>query len=212
MATSDFEHPSRESHTLTSAVPDAPEERSVFRLAQLILLLEIADFQNVSMKTVDRIGLLDFLSANPFIVASGDDSKDRVDRLKLRLAGFSERQLSYASTGERFVSRRRRIQHDMALLVSYGLVTIEAKGYKLTSTGARLATELTSMYADSYREAAAIVLKRLGRLSDKRLTEQSTEWLGRSWLLIDFTDDVAETVPSRRFVKRARRRIIGREQ
>lgn len=54
-----------------------------------------------------------------------------------------------------------------------------------------------SLYADAYREAARVVLKRLSRLTDRKLTEAADDWLGRSWLFIDVLDDVAETVPGR---------------
>jgi hypothetical protein len=182
-------------HPLSSAVPGAPEDREVFRLAQLALLLEVADEVKVPVSTVDRLGFYDFFSANPFVVVSGQDERDVADRLALRLAGFSDRQLSYASTGQRFASRRRRLQHDLSLLLAYGLATIGASGYLLTTAGRTTAEGLTSVYADSYREAARVVLRRLRRLSDRRLAQSAADWLGRSWLLIDLLDDITETTP-----------------
>jgi len=182
-------------HGLSAAVPGSPEDRHVFRLAQLTLLLDVAEGNQTPVKTVDRLGLYDFFAANPFVVTSGDSDRDADDRLALRLAGFSNRQLSYASTGQRFASRRRRLQHDLSLLVAYGLVTIASNGYVLTPLGSRITEQLTSVYADAYREAARVVLQRLGRLSDRRLTENATEWLGRSWLLVDLLDDISETTP-----------------
>jgi hypothetical protein len=180
---------------LSSSTPASPEDRLIFRLAQLTLLLETAEEQNVKIGTVDRLGYYDFFSANPFVVVQGEEERDRADRLRLRLAGFSENQLSYASVGQRFVSRRRRIQHDLALLLGYGIVAITEDGYRLTEPGKGIAHNLTSVYADQYREAVAVVLRRLSRLSDKRLTENARRWLGREWLLIDLLDDVRETVP-----------------
>ncbi|GAA5118634.1 hypothetical protein GCM10025762_35520 [Haloechinothrix salitolerans] len=180
---------------LSSAIPDSPEDRQVFRLAQLTLLLDIAVGEGVPVRTVDRLGFYDFFSANPFVVTSGEGERDAADRLSLRLAGFSDRQLSYVSTGQRFASRRRRLQHDLALLVAYGLVAVDNRGYRLTPSGRELAAALTSVYADAYRDAARVVLRRLKRLSDSKLTECAQEWLGRSWLLIDVLDDVAETTP-----------------
>jgi hypothetical protein len=180
---------------LSAAVPDGPEDRQVFRLAQLTLLLEVAAEEQAPVRSVDRLGFYDFFSANPFVVLSGDDRRDVADRLTLRLAGFSDRQLSYASTGQRFASRRRRLQHDLSLLVAYGLVTIESGSYELTTIGGALAERLTSVYADAYREAGRVVLKRLKRLSDSNLKKNAEEWLGKSWLLIDVLDDVAEATP-----------------
>jgi hypothetical protein len=205
-AHTDHEH-SESVHGLSSAVPGAPEDREVFRLAQLTLLLEVAEDHRIPVRTVDRLGFYDFFSANPFIVITGEENRDVADRLALRLAGFSDRQLSYASTGQRFASRRRRLQHDLSLLLAYGLVAIGGGGYVLTPLGRTVAAGLTSIYADGYREAAGVVLRRLGRLSDRRLAQSAAAWLGRSWLLIDFLEDIAETTPSA--VSPRRRRVRG---
>lgn len=180
---------------LSAAVPDGPEDRQVFRLAQLTLLLQVAGAESAPVRSVDRLAFYDFFSANPFVVASGGTPRDDNDRLTLRLAGFSDRQLSYASTGQRFASRLRRLQHDLSLLVAYGLVTIDNEGYGLTEAGKTIASQFNSVYADSYREGARVVLARLKRLSDRNLKRNADEWLGRSWLLIDVLDDVLEATP-----------------
>jgi hypothetical protein len=185
-----------EAHNLSSAVPGTPEDHQAFRLAQLTLLLEVAGNEQVPVRTVDRLGFYDFFSANPFVVTSGQDDQDAADRLTLRLAGFTDRQLSYSSTGQRFASRRRRLQHDLSLLIAYDLVAIGSGQYVLTPSGRTIAEELTSAYADAYREAASVVLQRLGRLPDRRLTTRAEEWLGHPWLLVDLLDDVAETTPA----------------
>jgi hypothetical protein len=181
---------------LSAAVPVAPEDRQVFRLAQLVLLLETAAANQVGVRTVDRLGFYDFFAANPFVVTEGEDNRDSADRLALRLAGFTDRQLSYASTGQRFASRRRRLQHDLALLLAYKLAVVSPTGYVLTSDGQAVAEGLTSIYADAYRQAALVVLRRLGRMSDRQLTESAGRWLGQSWLLIDLLDDIEETTPN----------------
>jgi hypothetical protein len=187
-------HPSSISD-LSAPVPGVPEDRQVFRLAQLALLLQVAEDNRAPVRTVDRLGIYDFLAANPFVVTAGDERRDEEDRLALRLAGFTDGQLSYASTGQRFASRRRRLQHDLSLLLAYGLTVIESDGYVLTSLGRAVAEGLTSVYADAYREAAQVVLRRLGRLTDRRLAENVEKWLGQDWLLIDLFDDIAETTP-----------------
>lgn len=179
--------------SLSSAVPQAPEEHPIFRLAQLVLLLEIASADAVAVPTVDRLGFYDFFSANPFVVTSGHSDRDSEDKLTLRLAGFSCQQLSYAATGQRFASRRRRLQYDLSLLVAYGLVRISDDGYDLTESGRDLSSQLTSTYADGYRQSARVVLTRLKRLSDAQLIKQAQAWLGQSWLLIDVLEDVDET-------------------
>jgi hypothetical protein len=183
-------------HSLSDAVPGTPDDRQVFRLAQLALLLEVAYENRIPIRTIDRLGFYDFFSANPFVVTSGTDDRDKTDRLTLRLAGFTDRQLAYASTGQRFASRRRRLQHDLSLLIAYDVVAATSRGYVLSPMGREIAEGLTSMYAEAYREAAQVILRRLGKLSDRRLKEYVEDWLGRSWLLIDLLDDVTETTPN----------------
>jgi hypothetical protein len=191
---------------LSGPVPWVPEDRQVFRLAQLALLLQVAGRNGTAVRTVDRLGLYDFFAANPFMIASVKDGKDDEDRLTLRLAGFTEQQLSYASAGQRFASRRRRLQYDMALLIAYQLTTIDGTGYVLTEMGLNMVDQLDSVYADAYRDSAAVVLRRLGKLSDRRLNEAAEKWLGQSWLLLDFLDDISETVPDNAAKQRAEER------
>jgi hypothetical protein len=180
---------------LSGAVPAPPEDRTVFRLAQLALLLDVAAEVGAQIRSVDRLGLYDFLAANPFIVTSGDARQDDADRLAYRLAGFTDMQLSYASAGQRFASRRRRLQHDISLLIAYRLASIGQSGYLLTDIGHYLAQQMNSVYADAYRTSAGVVLRKLGKLSDRRLNAAADQWLGKSWLLIDFLEDIKETVP-----------------
>jgi hypothetical protein len=189
-----YDHPGAISD-LSAPIPGVPEDRQIFRLAQLALLLQVAGDNQASVRTVDRLGIYDFFAANPFVVTAGDERRDEEDRLALRLAGFTDRQLSYASTGQRFASRRRRLQHDLSLLLAYGLTVISSEGYVLTPLGRAIAEGLASVYADAYREAAQVVLRRLGRLTDRKLAERVEKWLGQDWLLIDLLDDIAETTP-----------------
>ena len=183
---------------LTSPVPFVPEERVVFRLAQLLLLLEGVEAAGITIPSVDRLAHYEFFAANPFVVVSTDAARDAFDRTRLRLAGFINQQLSYASTGQRFYTRRQKLQNDLAILVSYGLVRIGVSGYELTDRGRQVSAQLSSVYATSYRESVDIVVRRLSRLSDKRLIESAHRWLGHSWLLIDLLDDVTESSPSTR--------------
>ncbi|WP_338069306.1 hypothetical protein, partial [Streptomyces antimycoticus] len=86
-----------------------PEDEVTFRLAQLLLLLDAVAEQDVKGASLERIGYYDFLSANPFLVVDSDGREGNM----LRLAGFDPRVLSYASSSQRFTSRRERIQHDL---------------------------------------------------------------------------------------------------
>lgn len=191
-------HEELESASLSAAVPSAPEDRIIFRLAQLVLLMDVAADAKVAIPTIDRLSYYDFFAANPFVVIGDAGARDEPDRVALLLAGFTQRQLSYATTGQRFASRRQRIRHDVALLVAYGLASISETGYAATAAGSTIARQFVSVYADSYRLAAGIVLRRLKSLSDARLRDSAERWLGRPWLLLDLFDDVTEQASTTR--------------
>jgi hypothetical protein len=172
---------------------EGPDSHLFFRLGQLQLLLVVADSLELSVKSIDRLAYYDFFAANPYAMLDGaNPDRDTHDRLSLQLAGFKEGQLSYSAIGHRFANRRSRIRHDLALLVAYGLAKVEPDRYGPSEKGRKLVEELSTVYADAYRAGAEIALSRLVRLSDRRLTEKTEEWLGKSWLLLDFLDDVKE--------------------
>jgi hypothetical protein len=169
-----------------------PEQNTTFRLARLLLLLDVAREQGRQVASIDRLAYYEFFADSPFIVIEGDSSRDRTDRATVELAGFSSIQLGYASSGQRFLSRRRRLQHDLARLVALGLATLGSTGYLITDRGAEVAEQFRSIYADSYRQSAEIILRRLVPLSGRRLEAKAEEWLGHSWLLVDLLDDVTD--------------------
>lgn len=170
---------------------EGPEERTVFRLAQLSLLLAAAEDTGAKLTNLDRLAYFDFFAANPFIVLDGESAeKDARDRLTLRLAGFTEGQLTYGAVGHRFATRRERIRHDLALLVARGLAQVLPDRYAITPSGAEFASALKTVYAEAYRTAASIVFKRFGGLSETRLRAKAEKLLGAPWLLIDFLADV----------------------
>lgn len=171
-----------------------PENNGTFRKARMLLLLDVARTEGRAVASIDRLGFYEFFADNPFIVVDTDSRRDVIDRMKIELAGFSRVQLSYASSGQRFVSRRRRLQHDIARLVSRGLVTLGREGYAITDRGGQLAGDLRTVYADNYRISAEIVLRRLSGMSNRGLTEAVERWLGRSWLLVDLLEDVHDVV------------------
>ncbi|MGV9760947.1 ABC-three component system middle component 2 [Streptomyces tricolor] len=165
-----------------------PEDDPAFRLAQLLLLLEVIHSNGWSVG-LDRLGMLDFFAANPFlIIDKGDPAYKR-----LVLAGFAAKPITYASPGQRFATRRSRIQHDLSLLVSYALAKVEVKeGFRtfaITPKGVATAHELCSLYADSYRNSAEVIGARLHRLSDKKLQENCRTWLRADPALLDLYDN-----------------------
>lgn len=169
-----------------------PERNSNFRIARLLLLLDVAHENGRQVASIDRLAYYEFFADNPFIVIAGDKSRDRADRATVELAGFSQIKLGYASSGHRFLSRRRRLRHDLARLVALGLTTLGSTGYLITDRGSELAGQFRSSYADGYRLSAEIILRRLVPLSGKRLEENAEDWLGHSWLLLDLLDDITD--------------------
>lgn len=167
---------------LSGARPVAPEEHVLFRLAQLLLLLRVVGGPGRPGVGLERLGYYDFFAANPFLVVPTDNAEERA---QLHLAGFDERQLSYAATGPRFANRRRRLQHDVALLVAYDLGQLQADGWILTTRGATVADQLTALYAQQYMTGAEVVVRHLFRLSDTALARQAGQMLRNPGLLLD---------------------------
>ncbi|MFE5484149.1 ABC-three component system middle component 2 [Streptomyces sp. NPDC056527] len=154
-----------------------PEDQVTFRLAQLLLLLDAVAGQDAKGASLERLGYYDFLSANPFLVVASDGREGSL----LRLAGFDPQVLSYASSSQRFTSRRERIQHDLALLVAYGCCEVHNRNgsfvYSISNRGRELGACFTATYAASFTTAASIVVRHLRKLSDKALREQTARWL-----------------------------------
>lgn len=153
-----------------------PEDDVIFRLAQLLLLLASLGRLGQRGISLERLGSYDFLVANPLLVLTDEND---ADRRRLLMAGFDGRALSYASPAHRFTTRRERLQHDLALLVAYGLVapTVDKSVlYAITRDGRDLADRFTAVYARSYRLSAELLVHRLSRMSDKRLREAIGTW------------------------------------
>jgi hypothetical protein len=147
-----------------------------FRVACLTLLLDVAADVSPSGVDADRLAVFDFLATNPLLLAGDEDGPDRA---RLRLAGFDDRALSYASAAQRFITRCQCLPDDLAWLVSYGLVEVildKRARYRLTPVGQRTARSFNSMYARAFREAAAVVLSRLRHTPDPGLAEVMRQW------------------------------------
>ena len=157
-----------------------PEDDVIFRLAQLLLLLESLRRNEISGATLERLSYYDFLVANPLLVLTNEDDPDR---LRLLMVGFDSRALMYASPSQRFTSRRERLQHDLSHLVAYGLATPQVDQgvlYSITQEGRSLADRFTAIYSRAYYSSADILVKRLSKLSDKRLRENAQDWISVS--------------------------------
>ncbi len=182
--------PSRVALVGDDRLPLRPELLRQFRLARLLVLLDVAT-QQKPLRPIDieRLALYDFFAANPFLIFDQEDA----DRQDIILAGFNANSLSYNSSAQRFTNRRARLQHDLTLLIAYGLVaaeTVQSRvAYRVTERGSAIAKELRALYAVAYRESASIVIRRLNKLSDKRLREQARRWLQAEGFLIDIYDE-----------------------
>ncbi|MDK1329125.1 ABC-three component system middle component 2 [Arthrobacter sp. zg-Y1143] len=160
----------------------SPEDHTMFRLAQLVILIDEIAPPGAKGLDLERLGYYDFFSANPFAIFGAEDL---VEHAQLHRAAFDERQLSYASTGSRFANRRKRLQHDVALLVSYRLVAQRGAGYGISDKGNDFAISLTALYADQYRDSVRVVHKRFSGLSDTQLAAAVRGWLRTPSLLLD---------------------------
>jgi hypothetical protein len=149
----------------------------MFRWAQLLLLLCASDAIHNGGTVMERLVHYDFFSSNPYLVVGDEDPVGN----DLALAGFHSQPLSYASSGQRFATRRERIDFDLAALVSRDLATVNAvEGrilYQSTESGRDLGRSFTAMYADDYSESAALIVRRLSKLSDTALADQARGWL-----------------------------------
>lgn len=174
-----------------------PDDVTTFRVAQLLLMLAETESTNLDL---ERLSVTEFLAANPFLIV-GDN---RQERTALRLAGFGEHSLTYAAPGQRFATRRERIANDVAYLVSFGLAQVviadQKRVVRATAYGVEMASRLTSVYADGYRESVRRVAPRISKLSDKALRERLTGWLKADPMLFDLVDaDGSADAVSHRF-------------
>jgi hypothetical protein len=154
-----------------------PEDDPVFRQARLILLLAATSEVTAEGLDAERLGIYDFLAEHPLLLARDEADPDR---LPLLLAGFDDRATSYASAPQRFVSRQLNLPRDIETLVAAGLVEVSMDGrirYRLTDAGRTLAGQFTARYSQAYTAAARIVLRRVRRLSGRKLRENMREWL-----------------------------------
>lgn len=163
----------------------APETLTAFRLGQLLLLLDAADALRVAPVDIDRLGFYDFFAANPFLIVEKDHREGRA----LQMAGFEYENLDYQSSSQRFSNRRARLQHDLALLTAYGLLSVAPVdgrvGYGLTELGKAASAKFSALYAHAYRESARVVIRRLKGLSDTKLRADARSWLAADDLMID---------------------------
>jgi hypothetical protein len=153
------------------------DDHLTFRLARLVLLLAVVAESEPRGVDAERLGVYDFLAGHPLLLVREDDDPDR---LALRLAGFDDRGVEYASAAQRFVTGQLRLGRDVAALIGGNLVSATADGwirYRLTAEGAELARRFTAIYARSYGLSARVVVRRLNRMSRRRMRLSLRQWL-----------------------------------
>ena len=179
------------------ALTTRPDDLLYGRLARLVLLLAEAPSQPYRKPAdIERLGTYDFFADNPHLLFGGDPEARRA----LLIAGFEPRTLSYHSSSQRFTNRRARMQHDLAQLLSRGLISARPDAnrvvYSLTDTGEDLAAQFESAYADAYRTSARLVANTLNRLSDSRLRTRVAALLEARPFVIDLYAEPESTTPA----------------
>jgi hypothetical protein len=163
------------------------ESVPAFRMAQIILVLVGAQAQE-SKLDLERLSVIEFLSANPFLVLDADSAASN----QLRLQGFGRHSITYASPSQRFVSRRERVTSDIAQLVAFGLVRLTVhdgqRVFTVTELGQQSADSLCSVYADAYRLSVATVAPLVMKLSSTKMREHLETWLRVDPVLFDLID------------------------
>lgn len=165
-----------------------PEDHVNFRLGQLLLLLWTLRETDNAGAHLERLGYYDFFAANPHLLINAQDP----ERSRLLMDGFDPSALSYASPGQLFSSRRERLQHDLALLVGYGLAVVRREpgrvAYNIIEPGQQIASQFTALYARAYVTSARTVIRKLSKLSDSRLRAEARDWLRAPDALLDLID------------------------
>lgn len=163
------------------------ESVPAFRMAQILLVLVGAQAQE-SKLDLERLSVIEFLAANPFLVLDTDSPASN----QLRLQGLGRHSITYASPSQRFVSRRERIISDIAQLVAFGLVRLTVhegrRVFTVTELGQRSAESLCSVYADAYRLSVATVAPLVMKLSPPKMREHLETWLRVDPVLFDLID------------------------
>lgn len=172
---------------LSAASTIRAESIPAFRMAQILLVLAGATAFDRKLD-LERLSVIEFLSANPFLVL--DAESPAADQL--RLQGFGRHSITYASPSQRFVSRRERVTSDIAQLVAFGLVRLSVhegqRVFSVTDLGQRSSDRLCSVYADAYRLSVATVAPVVMKLSSPKMRERLETWLQVDPMLFDLID------------------------
>ncbi len=114
--------------------------------------------------------------------------------LEIEVEGFDPNKLEYASTPQRYSTKRASIKHYLALLLSKGLITVANRNgkllYEITPLGIEISKKINTIYALAYKKSVYCIVKKLKEYSDKQLGEKASGWLEAKSFQVDLYDMV----------------------
>ena len=167
----------------------SPEDVTLFNSSRLLLLFEVLH-EHKSGRAIDleRLCYYDFFAANPFLIAGDDKSL----RLELELSGFDPNKLEYASSPQRFRTKRECTKQYLSLLLCKGLIDVKNEEskllYEITERGLDAISRINTMYAIAYRKSASSIVRKLKDYSDGKLWESASRWLEAKSFRVDLFD------------------------
>lgn len=166
------------------------EDEDLFNSARILLLFDILDAKGKTEGVnIERIAYYDFFSAQPFLVFGKDETDTK---LELLFQGFESTTIGYISSSQRFTNRREKLKHYLAELLTRDLITVNNIDgqllYSITIKGKEIVSKFKSLYTTAYKKSAAIIIDKLSKMSDKKLTENARVWLKAEPFVIDLYD------------------------
>ena len=138
---------------------------------------------------MERLSYFDFFAANPFLIAT--DPSDPL-RVELEMSGFDPNKLEYASSPQRFRTKRECMKQYLSLLLCKGLINVKNKDgrllYEITANGREISGQINSMYAIAYRKSASTIVRKLKGYTDQKLWDSATKWLEAKSFQVDLFD------------------------
>jgi len=174
----------------TAEIRFSAEGEDLFNSARLLMLFntfdEIGDSTGIN---IERVAYYDFFSAQPFLVFTEDDADSK---LELLIDGFEATTIGYISSSQRFTNRREKLKHYLAGLLMRDLIDVRNIDgqllYCITKKGKETAVKFKTLYSLAYKKSSAIIIKKLARLSEKKLSDNAREWLRAEPFIIDLYD------------------------
>jgi len=171
----------------------SPEDFTLFNSARLLLLLKGVDELGIEEGVdLERLSYYDFFAANPFLMIMEDDPS----RIDLEVAGFETHTIEYISSSQRYRTKRSHLKQYLSVLLAKELIDVSNTNrklyYKITQNGIEYTNEMKTMYACAYKESVLHIIKKLKRLSDKRLWEEASKWLEAKSFQVDLYDMLGE--------------------